>query len=104
MDFKIERQSGSHARFWNDVCVSSFCLGVGGLDNSASVSSQQQPISKGGSEDLHDGMTDSGIQDPASGELGTKQRGVVEEVDKDQWIKLVKVLVLTAWDLLGLEE
>jgi len=106
MDFKIARQPGSHARFWTDAGVSSFCLAVGGT-GSTTTASPQQPMPKEGSA-VPDEMVDSGIQDAATRERGAEQihgqQGATEEVDKEQWIQLVKVLVLTAWDQLGLEE
>jgi hypothetical protein len=68
MDFQTGRQLGSHSRFWTDVGISSFCLGVGGAESRTT-----------------------------SAKAG-------EEVNRKQWIQLVKVLVLTIWDQLGLEE
>jgi hypothetical protein len=107
MDFKIGRQPGSHARFWTDVGVSSFCLAVGGTDSNTAASPQQQ-IPEEHSADLHDEIVDSGMQGVAMGERGVQQTnaqyGATQEVDKKQWIQLVKVLVLTAWDQLGLED
>ena len=100
MDFKIGRQPGSHARFWTDVGVSSFCLAVGGTDSNTAASPQQQ-IPKEHSADLHDEMVDSGMQGV---QQTNAQYGATQEVDKKQWIQLVKVLVLTAWDQLKLED
>lgn len=106
MDFKVARPPGSHTRFWTDAGVSSFCLAVGGVDSSATALPPNQE-SKGGSA-VPDVMIDSGIQEVVIQEQGTEQinaqHGTTEEVDKKQWIQLVKVLVLTVWDQLGLEE
>lgn len=106
MDFKIARWPGSHTRFWTDALVPSFCLAVGGIDTGAATS-PPKPIPKERSADLLDRMVDSGIQ-VVMGERGAEQlntqQAATEEVDKKQWIQLVKVLVLTAWDQLGLEE
>jgi hypothetical protein len=99
MDFQTGRQRGSHSRFWTDVGTSSFCLGVGGAGSSAA---------KENSADLRDEMVDSGIHAGVAGERGVGliggQAGAAEEVNRKQWIQLVKVLVLTVWDQLGLEE
>lgn len=106
MDFKMARRPGSHTRFWTDAGISSFCLAVGGVDNNTAASPQQQ-IPKENSA-VPDEMVDSGRQDVVMEERGAEQihtqHGVMGEVDKKQWIQLVKVLVLTAWDQLGLEE
>jgi hypothetical protein len=48
-------------------------------------------------------MVDSGIQDvavKAEGEISQEAR----DIDRKQWIQLVKVLVLTTWDQVGLED
>jgi hypothetical protein len=103
MDFQTGRQLGSHSRFWTDVGISSFCLGVGSASSSIVLPPQQQ-IPKGNSADSCDGMVDSGFQADVIGERGAGQTGAAGEVNRKQWIQLVKVLVLTVWDQLGLEQ
>lgn len=48
-------------------------------------------------------MVDSGIRDVVMDDDQGSQDGNVEEINRKQWIQLVKVLVLTAWDQVGLE-
>ncbi|KAI5251448.1 hypothetical protein E4T42_04197 [Aureobasidium subglaciale] len=104
-DFQTGHAHGSHARFWAEVGVPSFCLGVGGVDNPAFALSREQ-TSEGDDADRNH-MVDSGIEDvemkdehPAE---TTRIQTRVSEADQKQWIQLVKVLVLTAWDQVGLE-
>ncbi|KAH0345946.1 hypothetical protein KCU81_g4127, partial [Aureobasidium melanogenum] len=101
-DFQTGRRLGQHTRFWTDVGVSSFCLGVGGVENSeATAAASPPPQSPDFATDQDvacDEMVDSALQDVEMGD------GAAEEVDRKQWIQLVKVLVLTAWDQVGLDE
>lgn len=102
MDFKIARRPGSHTRFWTDAGISSFCLAVGGVGDKTATSPPKQTPKQ--SPAVSDEMVDSGIKEEQGTEQLDVQHGATEEVDKKQWIQLVKVLVLTAWDQLGLEE
>ncbi|KAI4726698.1 hypothetical protein E4T49_05538 [Aureobasidium sp. EXF-10728] len=107
-DFQTGREIGSHTRFWTEVGVSSFCLGVGGVGSSEAASpSSQTPEDPADQDAMCDAMVDSGIcdaQQDQAGEDCNGPDGSMEEVDSRQWIQLVKVLVLTAWDQVGLEE
>ncbi|KAG9655276.1 hypothetical protein KCU98_g5816, partial [Aureobasidium melanogenum] len=110
-DFQTGRQLGSHTRFWTEVGVSSFCLGVGGVESSetaASLQSRSPDYPTVDQDATCDEMVDSGLQDVVMGDRGAESSngsdGAAEEVDRKQWIQLVKVLVLTAWDQVGLEE
>ncbi|CAD0081488.1 unnamed protein product [Aureobasidium vineae] len=106
-DFQTGRELGSHTRFWTEVGVSSFCLGVGGVETSEAVSPQSHIPGHSTDQDaMCDAMVDSGIRDAETerAEGSNGQDGATEEVDSKQWIQLVKVLVLTAWDQVGLEE
>ncbi|CAD0087221.1 unnamed protein product [Aureobasidium mustum] len=109
-DFQTGRQLGSHTRFWTEVGVSSFCLGVGGMESNEETASppHQNPKHTTDLDTMCEEMVDSGIHDTVMGDRGgtetnKNENGNVEEVDKKQWIQLVKVLVLTAWDQVGLE-
>lgn len=73
-----------------------------------SSTSQQTPNQAIDLDIMCEEMVDSGIHDTVMGDRGAEtnnknENGNVEEVDKKQWIQLVKVLVLTAWDQVGLE-
>jgi hypothetical protein len=107
MDFQTGRQIGSHSRFWTEVGISSFCLGVGEVESHTAQSTPQQ-ISKKHLAGLRNEMLDTENQDSEREQRGAEQMEkrdrVAGEVDRKQWIQLVKVLVLTVWDQLGLEE
>ncbi|KAI4758790.1 hypothetical protein E4T52_08923 [Aureobasidium sp. EXF-3400] len=106
-DFQTGRQLGSHTRFWTEVGVSSFCLGVGGVESSETAASPSPQTQS--PQDLMDQdvtckeMVDSGIHDVVMDDDQGSEDGNVEEINRKQWIQLVKVLVLTAWDQVGLE-
>lgn len=106
-DFQTGRQLGSHTRFWTEVGVSSFCLGVGGVESSEAASpppppQTQSPEYRTDQDIMCEEMVDSGMHDIIMDGQGNAD-GNMEEVDRKQWIQLVKVLVLTAWDQVGLE-
>ncbi|KAH0143887.1 hypothetical protein KCU67_g13344, partial [Aureobasidium melanogenum] len=106
-DFQTGRHLGSHTRFWTEVGVSSFCLGVGGMESSETAASSSPQTQS--PQDLMDQdvtckeMVDSGIRDVVMDDDQGSEDGNVEEINRKQWIQLVKVLVLTAWDQVGLE-
>lgn len=104
-DFQTGRQLGSHTRFWTEAGVSSFCLGVGGVgsNEAAPLSQTQSPDYRTDQDITSEKMVDSGMQDLVMSDQSNSEDGNVEEVDRKQWIQLVKVLVLTAWDQVGLE-
>ncbi|KAI5205051.1 hypothetical protein E4T39_03192 [Aureobasidium subglaciale] len=101
-DFQAGYKNGSHARFWAEKYVPTFCLGVGGVDipTTAQSSSEEHDLE-------NDKMVDSGIEDVEMKEEGPEEivdiRPRVSEADQKQWLQLVKVLVLTVWDQMGLE-
>ena len=98
------RRNGSHAHFWTEVGVPAFCFGVGGSSQPTQDQQSSEQHSEQQDQDADcDRMVDSGIQDvavKAEGEISQE----VMDIDRKQWIQLVKVLVLTAWDQVGLED
>ncbi|KAG9962508.1 hypothetical protein KCU61_g4531, partial [Aureobasidium melanogenum] len=105
-DFQTGRRLGSHTRFWTEVGVSSFCLGVGGVESSEAAAASPSPQTQSPQDRMDQDVTckemvDSGIHDIVMDDQG--EDGNVEEINRKQWIQLVKVLVLTAWDQVGLE-
>jgi hypothetical protein len=107
MDFQTGRQLGSHSRFWTEVGISSFCLGVGGAESSTAATTHKQMAAKSLAA-----MSDDTVDSEGRGIVESKQSEeqvdglaeAAEKVKRKQWIQLIKVLVLTVWDQLGLEE
>lgn len=103
-DFQTGPQLGSHTRLWTAVGVPSFCLDIGGVESSEAALPLLQTQSPQDRTDQ--GVTCEEMVDSATHDIvmdGQGEDGNVEEVDRKQWIQLVKVLVLTAWDQVGLE-
>jgi hypothetical protein len=101
-DLRGERTDGSHSRHWSEVGVPSFCFSVGGGGE------QDGGDQEGNVEEDTDERTDPcrpmggcGMNGCAEPEGYARRE---EAVDRAQWLQLVKVLVLTAWDYVGLEE
>jgi hypothetical protein len=107
MDFQTGRQLGSHSRFWTEVGISSFCLGVGRAESSTTAKTHKQMRGKNlaGMRDEKADPEDRGVvESRQSEEQVDGLTEAAEKVKRKQWIQLVKVLVLTVWDQLGLEE
>ncbi|KAK6004978.1 hypothetical protein QM012_007757 [Aureobasidium pullulans] len=108
-DFQTGQHLGSHTRFWTEVGVSNFCLGVGGVVNNeaASPNPQRSPQYQTDQDVMCAEMAKSATHDIEMSGQGTENvvgaDEATEEVDRKQWIELVKVLVLTVWDQVGLE-
>jgi hypothetical protein len=107
MDFQTGRQLGSHSRFWTEVGISSFCLGVGGAESSTAATTHKHMAGKN-LAGMRNTMVDSENRDVVQSRQSEEQvdglAEAAEKVKRKQWIQLVKVLVLTVWDQLGLEE